>query len=318
MLLLQPPKRCWYLVPLLIFAIFRSIGAVLLSIGASRQAALTGADAAYKITSPTPASPGYLGVVSNWDGQWYWSIAANGYPLDLPRMDGELLPNEWAFTPGYPFLVRAVMEVLHIGFPLAATLVSLMCGAAAMVVLYGMVHERLGRRASVAIVLALNCFPTAPVFQVAYTESMALLLVVLGLRALTSGRQSMFVLVAALLSVTRPVLLPLAAVAGIVWLLRWRGRAEVHFAVRERWISAVSVVACLAMVGVWPAIAGLVTGEARAFTDTMAVWPANAVMGGVGANWFTLTIEYPVLLALPVIPLLALALLAALRRPLPT
>ena len=303
------------LVPLLIFAVTQAVGAVLLTIGASRQAAITGADAAYKLTTPTPESPGYLGVVANWDGQWFWSIARDGYPSSLPRAGGEVLPNEWAFTPGYPFLVRVVMAVTQLEFPAAAVLVSITCGAAAMVVLHGMVSARVDQRAATGLVLALCCFPSAPVFQVAYTESLALLLVVLALRALTDRRHGWFLLFAALLSVTRPVLLPLAAVAGIVWLLRWRRRSDVPFAPRERWVSGAAAVACAAMVGAWPAIAAVVTRDPGAFTDTMAAWPANKAMGGAGTNWLTLALDYPALLVLPVLPLLALALYAALRRP---
>lgn len=122
------------LAPLTIFFVARAISGVMLAVGANRQAALDDASGGYKVTVPTPESPGYLGVVTNWDGQWYRAIAEHGYPAALPQVDGDVVPNEWAFTPGYPLTVRAVMFLARIDFPLAATIVSLVCGATAMVV----------------------------------------------------------------------------------------------------------------------------------------------------------------------------------------
>ncbi len=308
-------ERRPFLTPLLIFGITRLVSGVLLSVGAAHQAALTGADTAYKLTHPTPASPGYLGVVANWDGQWFWSIATHGYPSVLPRVDGQAIPNEWAFTPGYPFLVRAVMFVGRIDFPLAATAVSLASGAAAMVILHGMVRKHMDSYAATSLVLALCCFPSAPVFQVAYAESLALLLVVLALRSLADRRQGWFVFFAALLSVTRPVLLPMAAVAGVVWVLRWSRRRAVPFPRRDRWTSAAAACTCAGLVGTWPTVAALATRDSSAFTDTMAAWPANKELGGAGANWITLSVEYPAILVVAVVPLVLVTAYAAFRRP---
>lgn len=306
-------ERYWYVVPLAVFALSRVVGGILLTIGASRQAALAGEDPAYKLTEPTPASPGYLGVVANWDGQWFWSIARDGYPSELPRVAGDVVANEWAFTAGYPFLVRAVMRVAGIDFPLAATIVSTACGALAMVLLYDMVRARVHARAATTVVLALSFFPSAPVFQVAYSESLALLLVVLALRALTGRRHGLLVVWSLVLSVTRPILLPVAALAGALWVLRWVRREEEPFPIRERVVSAAAVLACTMLVGVWPCVAAVVTRDPRAFTDTMAVWPGNEAMGGASANWLTLTVTYPVLLVVPLLPLLVAVGWASLR-----
>ena len=96
-------NRRWALMPLAIYASTRVFAAILLYIGAGRQTALTETSVGYKVTTPTPESPGYLGVISNWDGQWYRTIAENGYPKNLPELGGQVIPNEWAFAAGYPF-----------------------------------------------------------------------------------------------------------------------------------------------------------------------------------------------------------------------
>ena len=305
----------WTLVPLVIFFITRVIDGVLLHIGAGRQAAITSTTPGYKVTTPTPESPGYLGVVSNWDGQWYRAIAENGYPTTLPEVGGEVVPNEWAFSGGYPALVRLLMIIARIEFPLAATIVSVVCAAIAVVVLYGMVRDRMDDYAAVTLVLALCCFPSAPVLQVAYTESVSLLLVVLALRALSNQRHGWFLVWAALLSVTRPLLLPLGLLAAAAWVLRWRRRDVVEFPRPERVVAALACAVCIAMVGVWPAVAAVVTRNPSAFTETMAAWPTNKSLGGPAVNWLTLAASYPAVIGAFVLPVLALVAYAAIRRP---
>jgi hypothetical protein len=165
------------------------------------------------------------------------------------------------------------------------------------------------------LVLGLCCFPAAPVLQVAYTESMALLVVVLALRALEQRHYGQLVLWAAVLAVTRPVLLPLGLLAGLVWLTRWRRRHHEDFPLGERWRFAAAIACCGALVGAWPLVAGIVTGERSAFTDTMASWPTNKEFGGATVNWLTLTAQEPLAWGLVVLPVLALVLWAAFRRP---
>lgn len=206
------------------------------------------------------------------------------------------------------------MFIARIEFPLAATVLSLVCGAIAVVVLYGMVRDWMDDYAAATPVLSLCCFPSAPVFQVAYTESMSLLVVVLALRALSTQRHGWFLTCAALLSVTRPLLLPLGLLAAAVWVLRWRRRDVVEFPRRERVIAAVACAVCVAMVGVWPTIAAVATRNPLAFTETMAAWPTNKSLGGPAVNWLTLAVANPAIIGAFVLPVLVLVAYAAVRR----
>jgi hypothetical protein len=69
----------WF--PLAVYAIARLVDLVFILIAARHQIALpNGATAlpGYNAWEASPASPGYGTVASNWDGQWYLSIATNG------------------------------------------------------------------------------------------------------------------------------------------------------------------------------------------------------------------------------------------------
>lgn len=305
------------LVPLAIYLVSRLVDACFLAVGAGRQVALPATTPGYTVIFPTQATPGYFGVMANWDGQWYRSIAENGYPVPLPMEAGHVAMNEWAFYPAYPMLVRIVMFVTGSGFGLSATIVSLACGAAAMVLLYRLLLSTAGPFVAGATVACLCAFATAPALQVGYTESLALLLVVLALTALRQRHYGWLLVVATALSLTRAIVLPLAAVIAIHWLVRWRRRSTADpFPVRERIVAGSAAVTVALLTGLWPAVAGLVTGRADAFVVTQAAWPANQGSQGLLANWFAEAAATPTLgNVLPLLLILATLLLIVARRP---
>jgi hypothetical protein len=74
----------WF--PLTVYALTRLVDLILVLIAARHQIALSQdvpGLAGYKVWDPSPASPGYGSLASNWDGQWYMSIANHGYPSTL-------------------------------------------------------------------------------------------------------------------------------------------------------------------------------------------------------------------------------------------
>jgi len=120
--------------------------------------------------------PGYLGMVGLWDGDWYHRIADNGYPRILPRNpDGLVAQNEWAFYPLYPYLTRAVMGLTGAGWPLAATITSMLCAAGAVVLIRSVTARVAGPSLAMWTVVLFCCYPAAPVLQLAYAESLSLL-----------------------------------------------------------------------------------------------------------------------------------------------
>lgn len=297
----------WWVVPVAVFVLTRLVDALLVVLLADGQIALRDSSIGIQITEPKPASPGYFDVMTNWDGQWYLAIVQDGYPDELPRNeDGETIPNVWAFYPVYPALVWLVMAATPLPFPVAASLVSLVCGALAMTMIYRWVSLRGGRFNAATTVLALCLFPAAPLFQAAYTESLALLLVVSALWLLERRRYGAMVAVAVVLSLTRPVVLPLAAVVGVWWLLRWRRRHEEPFPMRERAIMMTAAAGVAGSFLLWPAIAAVALGRPDAYLEAQRGWMVGS--DEAFESWLThLTGTPPV--GASVVALLALAVL---------
>ncbi len=220
-----------------------------------------------------PADPGYLGVVSLWDGDWYRKIAESGYPSVLPRNDaGQVLQNQWAFYPLYPVLGRGVMALPGVSWPVAASVVSLLAGAGTVLVMNSLLTPLVGRRLALWTVVLFCCYPAAAVLQLAYTESLGALLLLCVLWCLQRRRYVLAVPPVLLLGFTRPIAVPVAVVVGVHVLrafLRHRaepvGRAR---AVEMLLLVAGSGAAAL----VWPFVAWLGTGERAAYPDTMSAW----------------------------------------------
>lgn len=278
----SPRRRLW-LPPLLIYAFFSLVSATFLAIGGAYQVQVLGDEPGYHSSSPMKGSPGYWGVLTNWDGQWFRSIAENGYPVPLPMEDGAVAQNEWAFLPLYPLMVRALMAVTSLPFHVCAWFLSVSFGALAVVVIYRLVLSRVGKFNAGAVIVGLCSFPTAPVFQVAYTESLALFLVAGAIAALERRRYVVVLLAALCLALTRPIVLPLAVVVAIHGVARLRAEGA-EFAVRERWIVALAAVVSAALFGLWPAVAEIVTGHSNAYLETQGAWPTNERSSG---GWFT-------------------------------
>jgi hypothetical protein len=256
--------------PLAVFAFSRVVDGVLIALAASDQAARE--PKAGFVAIPAPADPGYLTALGNWDGQWYAEIARNGYPSDLPTENGVVQQNAWAYYPLYPALVRAGMVVPGVSFELAATAVSLLAGALAMVVLFRLVDRAGGRFNATSTVAALCFFPAAPVLQAAYTESLALLLLFLCLTLLRDRRFRLLLAVTGALALTRPIALPLAVVISLHALARWRRRHETEFPPRERWGYAVCAGFAVLSFAIWPVAAAVATGRADAYFLTQRAW----------------------------------------------
>lgn len=275
--------------PLLIFAAFRIVDAVFFVVAMRHQPALGAVNlrGLFIYDPPMPAAPGYLTSATNWDGQWYQQIAMHGYPHELPTAtSGPAAQSAWAFYPLFPAVVRLVMILTGSGFPLAAVLVSTTAGAAATVLLYRMVMRTGGPWAALVAVVALCAWPAGPVLQVAYTESLALLLILICLQLLGRGRYGWLMVGSVLLGLVRAVSLPLALVIALHGVQRWRRRAHEPFGTAERWwCGAAAAVAGLSF-AIWPAVAAIVTGQANAYTRTQTGWHGRTDTGA-WPSWFS-------------------------------
>jgi hypothetical protein len=263
----------WF--PLTVYATARLVDLVLILVAARHQIAIP-AEArlsGYYSFESSPASPGYGSVASNWDGQWYLSIATHGYPSTIPRdAAGHALQNQWGFYPAYPLIVGAIMRLTGLSFLLVAPLLSVLLGAAAVTVMFRLMNQVSGRFTASATVLLTCTYMAAPAMQIAYTESLALLLVCTALLLLHNRRYGWLVPVLVLLAPTRAVVLAFVPVVVVHGISRYRRRSIEPFPVPDRW--RVAGLACLAVgvTGLWPAVAALTTGDSSAYTQTMSSW----------------------------------------------
>ena len=287
---IKVPLSIW--LPLTIFALTRLYGFVIIAVAARHQVALPSPDhpGIYQFTAH-PASPGYLGLITNWDGQWYERLATLGYHLPGPAGPGAAdTLHTFAFLPVFPTVVGALMALTGLSFGVSATVVNLAAGGAAMVVMFALIERTAGRFAACSAVLLTCTFVAAPLFQAAYSESISLMLVCTVLLLISKRRYGWAVVAVIALSLTRLVTPPLAIVVLVHAILRYRGRAQDP--VRRGEVVGMTVlgVVSAASVSLWSTITSVLT---KGVKDTGAVRGSvsNAVVAG-RFGWFTNAYEH--------------------------
>jgi hypothetical protein len=215
----------------------------------------------------------YGELVTAWDGERYEQVAMHGYPPALPLDDkGKVAQNPWAFSPLYPLLVRALMTASGLGYDVVAPTLSLIAGAAAAIVMFALISQTAGPVVGGATV-ALTCtFMSAPVMQLAYTESLALLLVCSALLLLRRRSYLLTGVAILLLSVTRPIalaFLPVVLAHGIQLRQSRVGTPSSKSDRRGIWgLAATTIVGCI----LWPAVVAVATGNPLAWVQSEAAW----------------------------------------------
>ncbi|HET6667661.1 MAG TPA: hypothetical protein VFG98_10310, partial [Intrasporangium sp.] len=121
-------------------------------------------------------------------------------------------------------------------------------------------------------------FPASVTLQLAYTESLAMLLLVAYLLALARERWLVAAGIVVLVGLTRPIAVPLGIVTLVALWLRWRARENRPIERQEYAAGLASLVACGVAGLLWPAIAWWSTGERSAYTDTMGAWRGSGVV----------------------------------------
>jgi hypothetical protein len=299
--------------PLAIFALTRAVDTVLLLLMGGHQELGRNATPYMHVVDPAPPSPGYFDLITNWDGQWYQDIAEHGYPSDLPRdEDGAVQQNVWGFAPLYPALVRAAMSLTSLPFAPAASLVSVLTAATAMMLLFRLLHPRVGVFNASMTVLALSMSPAGVILQAAYSESLALLVLVGCLTLLVERRYGGLAILAVALALTRPIVLPFALLLGLHGVLRWRRRGEDPFPAweRRRWLLATAV--ALASSALGPALCAVWTGEPNGYMESHRAWTASV---GPPRNWIAAIIDQPLGKPAIMVAIAAVALVVILGRP---
>jgi hypothetical protein len=278
--------------PLVIFALTRVYAFVVITLAARQQVALPSPahPGIYQFTAH-PASPGYLGLITNWDGQWYERIATLGYHLPAAAAAGakDALWT-YAFQPVFPTVVGAMMAVTGLSFAVCVTVLNLAAGGAAMVVMFALLERSAGRFVAAAAVLLTCCFVAAPLFQAAYSESISLLLVCAVLLLVARRRYAWAVVAVVLLSLTRLVTPPLAVVVIVHAGRRFRNRANDPIRRAEAvWMAVLTVVSAVS-VSFWSTITSVITSGVKATGANRGNVSDAVAVGRFG--WFTNAYEH--------------------------
>ncbi|WP_309485711.1 hypothetical protein [Arthrobacter sp. ES1] len=268
-----------------------------------------------------PAKPDYWSFINIWDARWYGEALQNGYPDVLPTDGaGNVQENAWAFYALFPMLGRVVAGLTGMTPAFALTLIAMLCGLGAALVIYRLFRLRATPGAALWGTVLVSTFPVSPVLQVPYAESLNLLLLSTALLLVMERRYLWAMPAVVLMCLSRPTGVPFAAMLGMLFLFRvWRrhprtrrpalgdgpgtGAAEWSLAAThsrtELWslggLTAVSGIGALA----WPVIAWYVTGDLQAYTKTETVWRGEELVAL--KPWF----DTGILLFGPVIGVLA-------------
>jgi hypothetical protein len=256
-------RRAFVYRVLAVWALARAFSVLLLTIVSHYQAPVAW----------TGPHPNYFSMTVLWDGFWYRLIAESGYPPTLPTdAIGAVQENAWAFYPGFPMMSRALMKVTGLGFPVVGSTLALLLGFAAAVVMGLLLRDRVGPKVALAAVAIYAASPVSPSFQIAYTESLAILLLGGFLYAVSKERWIITAGLALLIGLSRAMALPLAVVALVAVFLRWRRRSQDPITAREGWSALAALGSCGAAGLLWPLIVSIGVGSPLAYTETMGAW----------------------------------------------
>ncbi|MET0736017.1 MAG: mannosyltransferase family protein [Microbacterium sp.] len=211
-------------------------------------------------------------LVTRWDAGWYWVVAHEGYPSDLPLTDsGEVDTNAWAFMPIYAWLARGVGTIVG-SWEGGLFLVSFVAGYFACLVLYRLLRERQDVSTATWATLFFASGPLAALFHVGYAEALFLVWLFLALWCVVRRRYWWLYLLIPLMAYTRPGVLAFALFLALHGIHRW-------FTRRREPLRAPQIVHIVALGALavatgfsWPLIASAVTGESGAYLATELAW----------------------------------------------
>ena len=155
----------------------------------------------------------FLSAWRHWDAVWFARIAEHGYDRHAT-----------AFFPLYPLLVRVV--TLGTGrVTEAGVLVSVVCFAGALVLIYQLVRDEFDASTAAWTVILLSFASTSFFFQAVYSESLFLLLTVACFSAARRGHWLLAGLAGGLAALTRSAGVLLVVPLAWMWVEQYRGGA---------------------------------------------------------------------------------------------
>lgn len=225
----------------------------------------------------------FLNFLTDWDADRYLQIAQEGYPVSLPmNLSGDVLPNNWAFLPVFPFMERGLSTVTGMPLGMSGVVISTLATLGATWVLFLILRRVAPPMSAWWAVVFFSFSPLAFVFVLGYAESLFLLLTFLGMLLAMQRRYWLIVPVGLTLAYTRPGALALALALGIVFVARFFRRKKDPFPLVQ-WTGLFTAGVSMAIAGLsWSFIATAVTGTRNAYVRTETGW----WLGSVGNEEF--------------------------------
>jgi hypothetical protein len=205
---------------------------------------------------PLENKPRFLDAFRTWDGNYYVTIANEGYAPGMGRGEGQA-----AFFPLYPLAGRALSCVTG-DTTWALLLIANVAFGFCLYFLYGLARDTYDDGTATRAVLYLSVFPAAFIFSCAYSEALFLALVVGSFYFARQGRWTPALALAALATLTR--LVGLCVFLPLAWeMLRrhgWQWR-------RLAWLLVIPAVFGLYPLYLWHAF-----GDPLAFVHVQVGW----------------------------------------------
>jgi len=241
-----------------------------------------------------PAGVGHLDptvgdLIGLWDGEWYETIATQGYPVPLPAdpVTGRLTYSAWAFYPLFPFMVKGLMAI---GIPFTAGAVGLnvLLGGLGTVLIWALFRHGLhaapqpGRERLALVAACLWCFyPATGIMLKPYTEPLAVVLVAASLLYLMRRRYAVVAALAVPLGLTRGVAAAIGCAALIHVIVRISEDRRAGVApLRGQRLTATLMLGVIGLSGIaWPVIVGVISGIPTAFFDVQEAWGQKPASG---------------------------------------
>lgn len=215
----------------------------------------------------------FFDYLTGWDADRYGQIAAQGYPTSLPmNVSGDILPNNWAFLPVFPFLIRTLSGATGLGWQVVAVLLSVAAGLGATWLLFVLLRTVTTPRSAWWGTVIFSFAPLSFIMVLGYSEGLFMMLMFASM-LLAIRRQYIWILPIGLVAAyTRPGVLALALGLGIVFAVRFFRRRVDPFPFRE-WAGLFVTGMGLAAAGLsWNHIAQAATGTHNAYIRTEIGW----------------------------------------------
>lgn len=220
----------------------------------------------------------FLDFLNGWDAARYGTIAMEGYPDRLPVNEfGDIMPNNWAFLPVFPYLTRYLHDMTGLPWQLVSVAVSIAAGLGATWMLFLLLRRVTSPRAAWWGVTCFSFAPLSFVYVLGYSEGLFLLLTFAALILAIDRRYVWIAPLGVISAFTRPGALALALALGIQFLVRFLRRRVDPFPPRE-WAGLFVAGMSTAIAGLsWTVIAERHTGVENAYIRTELGWWIGSV-----------------------------------------